>query len=112
MGCGESCPYISGVPVLDWPLPDPKGQGIEPVRLIRDDAESRVRALVKEHALGLTPANLAHRIRPCAALGSYLHPHPPEASCFGAPQQADFSDGSQHVDFSSTEQQEPPAEIE
>ncbi len=27
----------------------PKGQGIEPVRLIRDEIESRVRALVKEH---------------------------------------------------------------
>jgi arsenate reductase len=49
MGCGESCPYVPGVPVLDWPLPDPKGQGIEPVRLIRDEVESRVRALVKEH---------------------------------------------------------------
>jgi arsenate reductase len=49
MGCGESCPYVPGVPILDWPLPDPKGQGIEPVRLIRDEVESRVRALVKEH---------------------------------------------------------------
>ena len=49
MGCGESCPYVPGVPILDWPLPDPKGQGIEPVRVIRDEVESRVRALVKEH---------------------------------------------------------------
>lgn len=49
MGCGESCPYIPGVPVLDWPLPDPKGQGIEPVRLIRDEVESRVRSFVQEH---------------------------------------------------------------
>ena len=48
MGCGESCPYIPGVPILDWPLPDPKGQGIEPVRLIRDEVESRVRAFVTE----------------------------------------------------------------
>lgn len=49
MGCGESCPYIPGVPILDWPLPDPKGQGIEPVRLIRDEVESRVRSFVQEH---------------------------------------------------------------
>lgn len=49
MGCGESCPYVPGVPILDWPLPDPKGQGIEPVRLIRDEVESRVRALIAEH---------------------------------------------------------------
>lgn len=46
MGCGESCPYIPGVPVLDWPLPDPKGQGIDAVRKIRDEVESRVRAFI------------------------------------------------------------------
>ncbi len=49
MGCGESCPYIAGVPVLDWPLPDPKGQGIEPVRAIRDEIEARVRAFVRQN---------------------------------------------------------------
>jgi len=50
MGCGESCPYVPGVPVLDWPLPDPRGQGIEPVRVIRDEIEARVRAFVKQNA--------------------------------------------------------------
>jgi arsenate reductase len=49
MGCGESCPYIPGVPVLDWPLPDPKGEGLETVRVIRDDVEARVRAFVTEN---------------------------------------------------------------
>ena len=49
MGCGESCPYIPGVPILDWPLPDPKGQGIEPVRVIRDEVEFRVRAFIAEN---------------------------------------------------------------
>jgi arsenate reductase len=49
LGCGESCPYVPGVPILDWPLPDPKGQGIEPVRVIRDEVESRVRAFVAAH---------------------------------------------------------------
>ena len=49
MGCGESCPFIPGVPILDWPLPDPKGQGIESVRVIRDSVESRVRAFVAEN---------------------------------------------------------------
>ena len=49
MGCGESCPCIPGVPILDWPLPDPKGQGIEPVRVIRDEVEARVRAFVDAH---------------------------------------------------------------
>lgn len=50
MGCGESCPYIPGVPILDWPLPDPKGQGLESVRGIRDQVEARVRAFVKLNA--------------------------------------------------------------
>ena len=49
MGCGESCPYVPGVPVLDWPLPDPKGQSLESVRVTRDEVESRVRAFVAEH---------------------------------------------------------------
>ena len=49
MGCGESCPYIPGVPILDWPLPDPKGQGIDSVRVIRDEVESRVRAFIAEN---------------------------------------------------------------
>jgi arsenate reductase len=52
MGCGESCPYVPGVPILDWPLPDPKGQGIGPVRVIRDEVEALVRALVKHNAWG------------------------------------------------------------
>ena len=49
MGGGESCPYIPGVPILDWPLPDPKGQGIGPVRVIRDEVEARVRAFIAEN---------------------------------------------------------------
>lgn len=48
MGCGESCPYVPGVPILDWPLPDPKGQGIDSVRVIRDEVETRVRAFIAE----------------------------------------------------------------
>ena len=50
MGCGESCPLIPGVPVFDWPLDDPKGQGIDTVRAIRDEIEMRVRAFVTERA--------------------------------------------------------------
>ncbi len=49
MGCGESCPHLPGVPIRDWPLPDPKGQGLESVRRIRDDVESRVRSFVTEN---------------------------------------------------------------
>lgn len=52
MGCGETCPYVPGVPVIDWPLPDPKGQGLEAVREIRDEVERRVRALLEERGWG------------------------------------------------------------
>ena len=32
MGCGEECPYLPGLQVQDWALPDPKGQPVERVR--------------------------------------------------------------------------------
>jgi len=47
MGCGESCPYIPGLPVEDWPLPDPKEQPVERVREIRDDIRARVEDLLR-----------------------------------------------------------------
>jgi arsenate reductase len=47
MGCGDDCPYIPGLIRDDWPLPDPKGQGIEAVRQIRDEISRRVSVLVK-----------------------------------------------------------------
>ena len=50
MGCGENCPYVPGLETRDWPLPDPKGQGLEQVRAIRDEIRRRVEALVGEPA--------------------------------------------------------------
>lgn len=47
MGCGESCPYAPGLEIMDWDLPDPKGQPVERVRAIRDDIRARVGALVR-----------------------------------------------------------------
>jgi arsenate reductase len=47
MGCGESCPVIPGLERDDWNLPDPKGQPLEAVRVIRDDIRRRVESLVK-----------------------------------------------------------------
>lgn len=46
MGCGDNCPYIPGVRVEDWPLPDPKGLPAEKVRAIRDDIKQRVTQLL------------------------------------------------------------------
>src|SRR4051812_40388586 len=43
MGCGDTCPVVPGKRYEDWPLDDPAGQGIDAVRPIRDEIESRVR---------------------------------------------------------------------
>jgi arsenate reductase (thioredoxin) len=48
MGCGEQCPVLPGLERLDWPLPDPKGQGRDAVRAIRDAVRERIRELVRE----------------------------------------------------------------
>ncbi len=48
MGCGDACPYYPGKRYEDWQLDDPAGQGIEPVRVIRDEIKARVEALLKE----------------------------------------------------------------
>ncbi|NUS04868.1 MAG: arsenate reductase ArsC [Nonomuraea sp.] len=48
MGCGDACPIFPGKRYEDWKLDDPAGQGIEAVRLIRDDLRSRVEKLLSE----------------------------------------------------------------
>ena len=48
MGCGDACPYIPGKRYIDWELLDPKGLPVAEVRAIRDDIDTRVRALVAE----------------------------------------------------------------
>lgn len=47
MGCGENCPYVPGLRIIDWPLLDPKGKDIESVRFIRDQVKKLVFELVK-----------------------------------------------------------------
>ena len=48
MGCGDACPYYPGKRYEDWVLDDPAGQGIESVRVIRDDIKGRVEKLLSE----------------------------------------------------------------
>ena len=48
MGCGDQCPYVPGLEVEDWPLPDPKGQPLDQVRAIRDQVRARVIALMDQ----------------------------------------------------------------
>lgn len=53
MGCGDACPYFPGTRYEDWVLEDPAGQGIESVRLIRDEIRGRILGLLDE--LGVAP---------------------------------------------------------
>ena len=48
MGCGDACPYYPGKRYEDWVLEDPAGQGLEPVRVIRDEIKRRVEELLSE----------------------------------------------------------------
>jgi protein-tyrosine-phosphatase len=48
MGCGDVCPLYPGKRYEDWVLDDPAGQGIESVRVIRDEIKGRVEALLAE----------------------------------------------------------------
>jgi protein-tyrosine-phosphatase len=56
MGCGDECPFVPGLSRDDWPLPDPKGKGIEQVRAIRDEIERRVIALLAQKRLSTEAA--------------------------------------------------------
>jgi arsenate reductase len=47
MGCGENCPLLPGVKVLDWALEDPKGKPVARVREIRDEIRARVTDFVR-----------------------------------------------------------------
>jgi arsenate reductase len=48
MGCGDACPIFPGTRYLDWDLEDPAGMGVNGVRPIRDEIETRVRALLAD----------------------------------------------------------------
>lgn len=48
MGCGDACPFFPGKRYEDWILEDPAGQGIEPVRIIRDEIKRRISELLLE----------------------------------------------------------------
>ncbi|HVH27186.1 MAG TPA: hypothetical protein VM818_10515 [Vicinamibacterales bacterium] len=50
MGCGDECPYVPGLAVEDWPLPDPRDRPLSEVRAIRDALLERIRTLVKSRA--------------------------------------------------------------
>ncbi len=51
MGCGDDCPYLPGLRRDDWPLPDPKDQGIDSVRNTREEIRERVLGLLARECL-------------------------------------------------------------
>jgi arsenate reductase len=51
MGCGDECPFVPGIRVEDWPIPDPKGAPIATVRRIREEIRDRVRQLIERDEL-------------------------------------------------------------
>src|SRR5579875_3606249 len=55
MGCGDECPYVPGLRRDDWPLPDPKGQGIDSVRQTRDEIKRRILQLLAQEQLSTNP---------------------------------------------------------
>ena len=48
MGCGEECPFAPGLEIEQWSVPDPEGQSIQQVRLIRDQIRTNFEKLIKE----------------------------------------------------------------
>jgi protein-tyrosine-phosphatase len=48
MGCGDACPVYPGKHYLDWDLADPANEGIDVVRVIRDEIDQRVKGLLNE----------------------------------------------------------------
>jgi len=61
MGCGDTCPIFPGKRYLDWDLEDPAGRGVEAVRPIRDEIQTRVQALLAELLPDESPAPAAGR---------------------------------------------------
>ena len=61
MGCGDTCPVLPGRRYEEWLLPDPAGQSVDTVRLIRDEIEIRVRALWNEIELRSDPVDRRDR---------------------------------------------------
>jgi arsenate reductase len=59
MGCGDACPVYAGKRYVDWDLEDPSNKEVQTVRLIRNEIESRVRALIDELTTSPTSADEA-----------------------------------------------------
>jgi protein-tyrosine-phosphatase len=50
MGCEQSCPLTLAERVENWELEDPAGKPLEFVRMIRDQIEQKIKALIAANA--------------------------------------------------------------
>jgi multimeric flavodoxin WrbA len=48
MGCGEQCPVVPEARIQAWDLPDPAGQSMEVMRLVRDRIDVQVKKFMAE----------------------------------------------------------------
>jgi protein-tyrosine-phosphatase len=49
MGCNEKCPYVPGVKIIDWQIPDPKNSNQEATIKIRDYIKDQIENFIKEN---------------------------------------------------------------
>jgi len=48
MGCGDACPIYPDKQYLDWKVADPRGQGLDEVRAIREEISAHVAQLLTQ----------------------------------------------------------------
>ena len=48
MGCGDACPWVPARYREDWAIPDPREMNEDDFRVVRDEIESKVKALLHQ----------------------------------------------------------------
>jgi protein-tyrosine-phosphatase len=48
MGCGDACPWVPARYRDDWAIPDPREMNEDDFRVVRDEIESKVKALLHQ----------------------------------------------------------------
>jgi protein-tyrosine-phosphatase len=48
MGCGDACPWVPARYREDWAIPDPRNMNEDDFRTVRDEIESKVKALLDQ----------------------------------------------------------------
>ncbi|CAO3614939.1 unnamed protein product [Cunninghamella blakesleeana] len=47
LGCGEKCPYVPGVEIIDWNIPDPKDSDYDGTVEIHNYIDSRIKEFIE-----------------------------------------------------------------